>query len=73
MIGVSTASPAAKSAAHLPTTADAYTAAIATVAGSTGQLLVITMLVMYTAAMETMRVRQVAAPIAIVQRPTGSS
>jgi hypothetical protein len=45
-----------KSAAHLPTTATAYEAAIATVAGSTGQLLILTMLIMYTAAMETMRV-----------------
>ena len=48
--------------AHLPPTADAYTAAIATVAGSTGQLLLIVMLLMYTAALETMRVRGPRAP-----------
>jgi hypothetical protein len=51
------ASPGAKSAAHLPTNADAYTAAVATVAGSTGHLLIITMLLMYGAAMENVRVR----------------
>ena len=53
----SAASVNAKSAAHLPTDADAYTVAVATVPGSTGHLLIITMLLLYGAAMENVRVR----------------
>ena len=42
-------------AANLPPTATSYTVAFGTVAGSTGHLLVIVMLIMYSAAMEHIR------------------
>ena len=56
-LNIQKASPTARVAANLPAMIDANTIAMGTVAGVTGHFLVVIMFIMYTAALETIRVR----------------